>query len=127
MLLGTICTTAVCQAASVNHASAGITTLQQWYNKSTGLWDSTGWWNSANALTALADFSAIDPALDSISYPVFENTFKQAQAADINVAKVMTANLTKSYTWPHNPLQYPTASKMSFPGFLNQYYDDEGW
>lgn len=60
------------------HAVAAIETLQQWYNQSSGVWESTGWWNGANALTMLADFAALDPALNDTIYNVIENTFEQA-------------------------------------------------
>ena len=33
---------------------AGIDKLQTWYTQSTGLYQTTGWWNSANVLTMLA-------------------------------------------------------------------------
>ena len=65
--------------------------LQDWYNQQTGLWDHTGWWNSANALTALIDYSRV--AAPTQAEPVAANTYK------IHVEK----------------------------GFLNDYYDDEGW
>jgi predicted alpha-1,6-mannanase (GH76 family) len=72
---------------------AGIDKLQTWYTQSTGLYQTTGWWNSANVLTMLADYSL---AAKSSSYnAVFSNSFQQAQKTN--------------------------------SGFLNNYYDDEGW
>lgn len=72
---------------------AGIDKLQTWYTQSTGLYQTTGWWNSANALTMLADYSL---AAHTGGYTgVFANTFQQAQKTN--------------------------------SGFLNNYYDDEGW
>lgn len=65
--------------------------LQAWYNPETGLWNSTGWWNSANALTALIDNARV--AADAQFRPVIAHTY------ELNV---------------HS-------------GFLNDYYDDEGW
>jgi hypothetical protein len=72
---------------------AGIDKLQTWYTQSTGLYQTTGWWNSANALTVLADYSLV--AKSSSYNAVFSNSFQQAQKTN--------------------------------SGFLNNYYDDEGW
>jgi predicted alpha-1,6-mannanase (GH76 family) len=36
-------------------ADAGMAALQSFYNSSTGLWDTTGWWNCANALVTTID------------------------------------------------------------------------
>lgn len=33
-----------------------IAALQLWYNEETGLWDSTNWWNAANALYVVVDY-----------------------------------------------------------------------
>jgi len=74
-------------------ARLAIQTLQSWYDKTTGLYGTTGWWNSANAITTLADYS--EAAHTKNFEPVFRNTFKAAQKTS--------------------------------PGFINQYYDDEGW
>ena len=43
------------------NARSGIETLQHWYNPTTGLYNTTGWWNSANALTVLADYNTLGP------------------------------------------------------------------
>src|SRR5262249_34532330 len=72
-------------------AAAGIESLQQWYDWSRGLWATTNWWNAANALTVLINYSISSGSTDY--QPVVENTF------DRNASR----------------------------GFLNHYYDDEGW
>jgi predicted alpha-1,6-mannanase (GH76 family) len=72
---------------------AGIDKLQSWYTQSTGLYQTTGWWNSANALTMLADYSFV--ARTASYTTVFSNSFQQTQKTN--------------------------------SGFLNNYYDDEGW
>ena len=78
---------------SQQRAKLAIQTLQSWYDAHTGLYRTTGWWNSANAITTLADYS--QAAHTKKFNSVFRNAFKAAQKTS--------------------------------PGFLNQYYDDEGW
>ncbi len=61
----------------VPEAAGGIATLQAWYLPNTGFYQATGWWNSANVITVLADFAKLT---GSKAYaPVFQNTFAQAQ------------------------------------------------
>ena len=75
------------------HATLAIQSLQTWYDLDTGLYKTTGWWNSANAITTLADYATVTQSRD-YDY-VFSNTLSLAQ--------------------------------KTAPGFINRYYDDEGW
>jgi predicted alpha-1,6-mannanase (GH76 family) len=60
------------------HTMYGVKTLQQWYSQSSGLYASpSGWWNSANAITVLANYERV--AGDASYYSVLANTFTQAQ------------------------------------------------
>jgi predicted alpha-1,6-mannanase (GH76 family) len=74
-------------------AALGVARLQTWFDAKTGLYDTTGWWNSANAITALADYTRTTK--DEQYVGVFPTVFSAAQKTN--------------------------------PGFLNNYYDDEGW
>lgn len=40
------------------YAAAGAARLHRWYSPWTGRWRTTGWWNAANALTAVIDYTA---------------------------------------------------------------------
>jgi predicted alpha-1,6-mannanase (GH76 family) len=51
--------------------------MQAWYTPSTGLYESTGWWNSANAITVLADYARVSKSTQYNS--VLANTFAAAQ------------------------------------------------
>lgn len=42
---------------ALRQTQLAVERLQVWYDPQTGLWKSTGWWNAANALTVLIDFS----------------------------------------------------------------------
>jgi predicted alpha-1,6-mannanase (GH76 family) len=58
-------------------ARAGIAVLQRWYSRRTGLWKTTGWWNSANALTAVISYTRYTG--DESYLGVIENTFTRAR------------------------------------------------
>jgi predicted alpha-1,6-mannanase (GH76 family) len=60
-----------------DRAAAGIRALLRWYVPETGLWKTTGWWNSANALTAVIRY--IRYTGDWSCLWVVENTFVAAQ------------------------------------------------
>ena len=59
------------------YAAAGIGALQRWYDASTGLWQSTGWWNAASALTAVVRYTQYTG--DRSHAGVIETTFTAAQ------------------------------------------------
>jgi predicted alpha-1,6-mannanase (GH76 family) len=61
----------------LHQASAGIQALQKWYSQGTGLYLTTGWWNSANAITVLVNYSRL--ADDAAYQPVLANTYIAAQ------------------------------------------------
>jgi predicted alpha-1,6-mannanase (GH76 family) len=61
-------------------ATYGIETLQQWYSQSSGFYSApSGWWNSANAITVLVNYSRITNSTQYAS--VIANTFKKANSA----------------------------------------------
>ena len=68
--------------SQLQRAASGVETLQRWYDPSTGLYKTTGWWNSANATTVLVDYAR---TANSTRYnPVLANTFTAAQKTSFN-------------------------------------------
>lgn len=105
--------------------------LQTWYDQDEGLWRSTNWWNAANCLTVLGDFVALsgDGAHDLDLASVFSNTINQAQKP----AKTERRKIrTRQGSLPIVESSYKRASDSKlvdrgYRGFLDRYYDDEGW
>ena len=117
-----------------SHAVDAIETLNaKWYGVSTGIWDQA-WWNSANTLTTLADFARLrlDEANDLNIGGYMLNTYIQAQKAVIHTTKAMTTTgmVTSTNCFASNEScvgRRESLDKRGDPGFINEYYDDEGW
>ncbi|KAI9171065.1 putative mannan endo-1,6-alpha-mannosidase [Paramyrothecium foliicola] len=104
-----------------------------WYSTQTGIWDSA-WWNSANALTTLADFALlrIDDANELNLGGYMRHTFVQAQKATIMTVKTMDAQGMTASTycidWNEGCMvKRDFLEKRGFDDFLNEFYDDQGW
>lgn len=63
--------------AQLSRARLGIDALQAWYNQATGLYETTGWWNSANAITVLTDYARVSKSRQYDT--VLSHTFETAQ------------------------------------------------
>ena len=108
----TICSLLLASTASAitqQDATAAYNALQQWYNTSIGLWiPSTGWWNSANCLTVIADLAKIDDAVAAKAESLYPVTYVKAQEYNLQMQKVSNPPmyLPHSYygnQWPHFP------------------------
>jgi predicted alpha-1,6-mannanase (GH76 family) len=79
---------------SLQRAAGAVATLQRSYVPATGLYETTGWWNSANATTTVSDYARVSGRRAEYE-GTLANTFAAAQKTSV--------------------------------GFLNKFYDDEGW
>lgn len=121
------------RATYIDRSVTAIKTLQSFYNEPDGLWETTGWWNSGNCLTVLGDFLylAVDGADDLELENVLSNTFTQAQQTSQMATKTLvkgsSRRLFESRYIASPVLGESGLSSRGFSGFINNYYDDEGW
>lgn len=77
-----------------------------WRTDSTGIWETAGWWNSANLLTAVIRYGEITKNKKEI-VPVIEDVFQKAK---------------------HYAVADSTGKFHHYcDNFINDFYDDEGW
>jgi predicted alpha-1,6-mannanase (GH76 family) len=142
------------QAELQTNAIAATNTLLQWYNHTNGLFQTTEWWNSANAITTLALLTQANPQLETATRQIWSNTFEKAQKFNLHQTRDSPNSIglssastpgrregrvrsfTKEITYYQRPVRSLRAlEKRSVleediqdpKGFLNGFYDDEGW
>ncbi|KAF1815121.1 Six-hairpin glycosidase [Eremomyces bilateralis CBS 781.70] len=103
------------------NAVSSAEVLQEWYNATTGLYRTAGWWQSANCIQVLADLTEVAPLLRLRTDGIVSNTFTNAQTFNL---KEIKSNGTTSCIWDTCPDSTPGVEPK---GFLNGFYDDEGW
>lgn len=111
-------------ASHSENALRAAEALQGWYDVPSGLWATTGWWNSANCLIVLMDW-ALHAGTNTGGLDVagiVANTFKQAQQVSVSAQKRLSPNGLMTSAYELHP-----ATKRGFSEFLNDFYDDEGW
>ncbi|KAH6895619.1 glycoside hydrolase [Thelonectria olida] len=119
--------------AYIDNAYTAIHVMNNdWYNIETGVWDNA-WWNSANALTTMADFTtlALTQANELNIGGYMRNTYTNAQKTQVQTIKTMNQGLVSSaYCIDRDSgcmAKRDFVEKRGFDDFENEYYDDEGW
>ena len=93
------------EEAYQRYADVTLTTLQNWYNPETGLYETTSWWNAANAITAIIDYSRITGSKEYLK--IIDNTFEICKEFEVQMPDPGENWICRNY--------------------INDYYDDEGW
>ncbi len=120
------------QASYAANGLDAFKALQTWYDSSTGLWDTAGWWNSANCLTVLADYAVADPKdANTLSIAsIMSNTFANAQLTPVTVTKSISESGMYHSSFSIGLPGHQKRAEVSargYQGFINDFYDDEGW
>ncbi|KAI1260575.1 glycoside hydrolase family 76 protein [Xylariaceae sp. FL1019] len=102
------------KAEYMSDTTNAIKTLQGWYDSSSGLWSGTGWWNSANCLTVLADYGLLDSSFSqSYNIPgIISTTYNNAPKSNSNFISMIDSAFRSICITNYK---------------LDDYYDDEGW
>ncbi|KAL4875699.1 glycosyl hydrolase family 76-domain-containing protein [Aspergillus karnatakaensis] len=119
----------------LSRALTAANTLQTWYNPATGIWNTCGWWNGANCLTALANLASTNEssAATDLATGVFQNTF--SVATNVNPFPARGAN-ESCYTSANGTAYDQISGEDSKPAptgaanatlWLDGSYDDDAW
>ena len=83
----------------------GVETMLGWRDTTTGVWETAGWWNSANVLTALLRYGAVtgDKAIPALAADVLQRAQHYSLGPDAQ------------------------GDPRYCDNFENDFYDDQGW
>lgn len=101
LLFITACTTSPYKQYMVDSMHTSI----NWRNDTTGIWETTGWWNSANLLTAVIRYSEVKSSDDL--FPLIDDIYTKAKQYQVGIDS--------------------TGVPIYCNNFINDYYDDEAW
>ncbi|OJJ88177.1 putative glycosyl hydrolase [Aspergillus glaucus CBS 516.65] len=136
----TLLTTTSAQSTPLSRAETALDVLQSWYNTSSGIWDTCGWWNGANCMTVLADLALIDDSSDSVqetAREVFNNTYYVGPKSNpLPFGRLEpNATATPSVTISSSGVASSTAATPTKTDgayevgwkWIDGSYDDDGW
>jgi predicted alpha-1,6-mannanase (GH76 family) len=107
-------------------AEVAFRSLQTWYDTNTGLYDTTNWWNAANAITVICDLLLVDGNIASDGNAVIPNTFSKAQTTPAKLRNKRGVTPAWSSTGAESIGSFALQERGN-AGFLNFFYDDEAW
>ncbi|KAJ5807328.1 Six-hairpin glycosidase [Penicillium robsamsonii] len=99
-------------------ARQGLEILQGWYNTTSGIWNTCGWWDGASCMNTIADLAALDPSVMDTATYVFNNTFHVGPVSNPNPGVEKKTVFTRD-----NQL----STSVNATQWLDQAYDDDAW
>lgn len=103
-------------------ARTALDTLQTWYSPATGLWTTRQWWNSASAMTTVANLAMLDPSVMETAIYVFNTTFSLAPASNPHPGPEVKTIFQRRDLFSRAGNSTKNASQ-----WLDSAYDDDGW
>lgn len=103
-----------------DRAEDALQALQGYYNDGTGLWNTIGWWNGANCMTAIADLAAVDASVMETANYVFNNTLLKAPPSNPKPGPEIRTNTKRLFS-------SRAANSVNASEWLDSAYDDDGW
>lgn len=107
--------------------------LMRWFDHGVGLWRTVDnglyWWQSANMLTAFNDLAIQDATVKKNYYSVWEDCYRNAPHHNPNPKKRRRddGSYETVYEFPSHEEVVRRKMKRQEVGFVNHFYDDEGW